>query len=156
MVQYLHCLDGCKHSWLLAPCLPHPVQSLRCLHHCQEGSHCVLDLLGGWMGSLLPWTSPVDCHECIRICSNCSHSITTYTFPATAYQASIGVAIANIVLTLALGWHVLSCSVDNCFTIFLPLFALAAPLANWALYRVGLNVLSYIGPAIMVSHQELP
>ena len=62
--------DGCKHPWFLAPCLPHPVQSLHCMHHCQEGSHCVLDLLGSWMGSLVPWASPVDCHERIRICSN--------------------------------------------------------------------------------------
>ena len=49
---------------------------------------------------------------------------TIYTFPASAYQAFIAVAIVNIVLALALAWHVLSCSVDNCLTIFLPLFAL--------------------------------
>ena len=101
-------------------------------------------LEAGWaawsLGRLL-WTA-MNTFEYAQIASNLSFS---YTFPATAYQAFIAVAVANIVLALVLGWYVLTCSVDNCFTIFLPLFASAAPLANWALYRVGLNVLSYVG-----------
>ena len=68
-----------------------------------------------------------------------------YVFPSTAFMAFIAVSIINIVLVVALGWYVLGCVADNCFTVFLPLFASAAPLGNWALYRVGLNVLSYVG-----------
>ena len=70
---------------------------------------------------------------------------TGYVFPSSAFMAFIAVSIINIVLVVALGWYVLGCAADNCFTVFLPLFASAAPLGNWALYRVGLNVLSYIG-----------
>ena len=70
---------------------------------------------------------------------------TGYVFPSTAFMAFIAVSIINIVLVVALGWYVLGCVADNCFTVFLPLFASAAPLGNWALYRVGLNVLSYDG-----------
>ena len=93
---------------------------------------------------MVPWASVGHrCHH-IPICSNCL--LRLYFFPATAYWASIAVSIANIVLALALGWHVLSCSTDNCFTVFLPLFASAAPLGNWALYRVGVNVFSYVNP----------
>jgi hypothetical protein len=98
-------------------------------------------LAAGWatwsLGRLL-WTA-------MNVFEYAQLNPTTFTFPATAYRAFIAVAVANIVLALALGWHVLSCSIDNCFTIFLPLFASAAPLANWALYRVGLNILSYVG-----------
>ena len=67
-----------------------------------------------------------------------------YVFPSSAFMAFIAVSIINIVLVVALGLYVLGCVADNCFTIFLPLFASAAPLGNWALYRVGLNVLSYV------------
>ena len=70
---------------------------------------------------------------------------TGYVFPSSAFMAFIAVSIINIVLVVALGWYVLGCAADNCFTVFLPLFASAAPLGNWALYRVGLNVLSYVG-----------
>ena len=70
---------------------------------------------------------------------------TGYVFPSSAFMAFIAVSIINIVLVVALGWYVLRCAADNCFTVFLPLFASAAPLGNWALYRVGLNVLSYVG-----------
>ena len=72
-------------------------------------------------------------------------------FPTSAYTAAISVSIANIVLAIALGWHILSCSVEGCFTVFLPLFASVAPLANWALYRVGLNVFSYVGLLSLLS-----
>ena len=70
---------------------------------------------------------------------------TPYVFPSSAFMAFIAVSIINIVLVVALGWYVLGCAADNCFTVFLPLLASAAPLGNWALYRVGLNVLSYVG-----------
>ena len=80
MVEHLHCLDGCKHPWLLVHCLPHPLQSLHRMHHCQEGSHCVPDLLGGWMGSMVPWTSSVDCNDHIRMGSNCFSSPVSIPF----------------------------------------------------------------------------
>ena len=72
-------------------------------------------------------------------------TISPYMFPSSAFMAFIAVSIINIVLVVALGWYVLGCAADNCFTVFLPLFASAAPLGNWALYQVGLNVVSYIG-----------
>ena len=95
------------------------------------------------MGSVGTWTFAKHRSCYIRICTESTS--TFIVFPAAAYNASIFVSIANIVLALALGWYVLSCSVDNCFTVFLPLFASAAPLGNWALYRVGLHIFSYAG-----------
>ena len=80
---------------------------------------------------------------------------TAYVFPSSAFMAFIAVSIINIVLVVALGWYVLGCAADNCFTVFLPLFASAAPLGNWALYRVGLNVLSYVGQEVYRHSQQL-
>ena len=114
------------------------------MYHREESSHCVLDLLIRWLGSMVPWTSfGYGCHH-IRYSTSAS-TPTGYVFPSSAFMAFIAVSIINIVLVVALGWYVLGCVADNCFTVFLPLFASAAPLGNWALYRVGLNVLSYVG-----------
>ena len=114
------------------------------MHQCEEGSHRVPDLLVSWLGSLVPWTSLVDSCYHISILEDYP-TYSSYIFPSSAFGAFIAVSIVNIVLALALGWYVLSCVDENCFTVFLPLFASAAPLGNWALYRVGLNVLSYVG-----------
>ena len=94
---------------------------------------------------MVPWTSfGSRCHH-IPVLRKCrSPSPHGYVFPSSAFMAFIAVSIINIVLVVALGWYVLGCAADNCFTVFLPLFASAAPLGNWALYRVGLNVLSYV------------
>ena len=98
------------------------------------------------------WTF-VEHRSCyIRLCT--TESPPAFVFPAAAYNAAIFVSIANIVLALALGWYVLSCSVDNCFTVFLPLFASAAPLGNWALYRVGLHIFSYAGAGLVLFHHS--
>ena len=146
MVQHLHCIDGCKNLWFLARCfLINFNHCIACITAKKGVIVSLIFLAAGWatwsLGHLL-WTA-ITAFGWVQLAPI---GASASTFPATAFWASIAVAIANIILALALGWHVLSCSVDNCFTIFLPLFALAAPLANWALYRVGLHVFSYIGP----------
>ena len=122
------------------------------MHHREESSHCVIDLLISWLGSMVPWTSfgySLSSHSSTpKLPLSLPHG---YVFPSSAFMAFIAVSIINIVLVVALGWYVLGCAADNCFTVFLPLFASAAPLGNWALYRVGLNVLSYVGGIRWVS-----
>ena len=129
------------------------------MHQCKEGGRRLIDLLVRWMGSMVPWTPLGSRRHHIPVLPNWWPFLpipSGYIFPSTAFGAFIIVSIINIVLVVALGWYVLGCTTDNCFTVFLPLFASAASLGNWALYRVGLNVLSYVMGNFSVGHFPFP
>ena len=116
------------------------------MHHCEEGSHCVFDLLIGWLGSMVPWTSfGYRCHHIPVLPSTTSPPHPRLCFPFLCFYGihcclhhqHRTCRCTRMVHSRLRCWQLLHC--------LSPLFASAAPLGNWALYRVGLNVLSYVG-----------